>query len=99
MALVTLFLRALVYPEIDDFNINDPAKYQAVVVWLEHTKIRHYPLDRRQHLQAADPATWQTAFERYLADVACPLAWNNGDNNIRVLQWLLNYAGTPQFSI
>jgi hypothetical protein len=97
MALVNLFLRTLDYPEIHDFTISDPTKYQAVVVWLEHTKIRHYPLDARQHLQAAETATWQTAFEKYLADVACPVTWNNGKNYVPVLQWLLNYAGKPQF--
>ncbi|KAL4537201.1 hypothetical protein Ndes2526B_g04891 [Nannochloris sp. 'desiccata'] len=98
MALVTIFLRALGYPEIDDFIISDPKKYQAVVVWLEHTKIRHYPLDGRQHLQAAETATWQTAFEKYLVDLACPVAWDNGETNAPVLQWLLNYAVGLEFS-
>jgi RLL motif-containing protein 1 len=93
MALVTLFLRALAYPELADFLISDPAKYQEVVVWLEQTKIRHYPLDGRQQLKSADTATWHAALEKYLGDLACPVAWNSGSNSVPVLQWLLNHAG------
>lgn len=93
MALVSLYLRALKYPGLDGFDPNDPARYQSLLVWLEHTKIRHYALEARQPLQSADGATWQAALQRYLADLACPVAWDNGTNHIPVLQWLLNHAG------
>lgn len=100
MAVVNIFLRALQYPNIDDFLITDPVKYQAVVVWLEHAKIRQYPLDGRQQLQSTETAVWKTALQKYLSDVACPVSWNDGGNYVPVLQWLLNHAGKQmKFSI
>ena len=96
MALINLYLKALKYPELEQgFDPSEPSHYQAVVVWLENTKIRHYPLDARAQLQAAEPLAWTTALQSYLTELACPVQWNDSDlTRIPILQWLLNYAGT-----
>ena len=93
MALISIHLRALKYPGLDGFDPNDLKQYQSLLVWLEHTKIREYPLEARQQLQSADTPTWQAAFQRYLTDLSCPVPWHNGENRLAVLQWLLNHAG------
>lgn len=93
MTSIRLFLRALGYPALDTFNIEDTENDQALITWLEHTKIRLYAVDNRASLHSADAAIWQAALEQYLADVHCPVPWNKGNNRFAVLQWLLNHAG------
>ncbi len=98
MALVSLHLHALKYPEAEAFDAADPAKYRALVLWLEHTKIRHYTLEAREGLAAADTDAWATAFSSYLSDLGCPATWNGDSNALPVLKWLLNHATSLEFA-
>lgn len=97
MALVTLHLHALKYPEAEDFDAGDPSKYQALVLWLEHTKIRALPLEARQGLASGDAEPWAAAFSLYLADLGCPVAWDGGAGALPVLKWLLAHATGLEF--
>ncbi|GAB4822263.1 hypothetical protein N2152v2_009309 [Parachlorella kessleri] len=86
---ISFLLRALGYPKVAGFAHGDPAQFRALLVWLENTKIRQYPIDGRKQLQAEDPAAWQTAFAKYLADLECPVP---ADRKLAVLRWLLSHA-------
>ena len=92
MAILNFLLRSLKYPRLECFNADDPAHFQAAVVWLENTKVRQYPIDGRAALQSPDPAVWQAALTKYLADLECPLRLEAG-NHRAVLQWLASHAG------
>ena len=93
-SLIPLLLRALKYPGEEGFDLDSPGHLQAAVVWLENTKVRRYPVEARAALQSPDPATWQAALAKYLADLECPLALGGGSGGPRaVLQWLLTHAG------
>lgn len=92
MAMLNFLLRSLKYPRLEGFNADDPAHFQAAVVWLENTKVRQYPIDGRAALQSPDPAAWQAALTKYLADLECPLRPEAG-NHRAVLQWLASHAG------
>lgn len=90
--LIPMLLRALKYPRAEGFSADDPAQFQAAVVWLENTKVRRYPIDGRGALQSPDPAARQAALQQYLADLECPLRLEGGGHRA-VLQWLLTHAG------
>ncbi len=92
MAMLNFLLRSLKYPRLEGFNADDPSHFQAAVVWLENTKVRQYPIDGRAALQSPDPAAWQAALTKYLADLECPLRPEAG-NHRAVLQWLASHAG------
>lgn len=92
MSLLQFLLRSLKYPRADSFNPDDPGQFQAVLVWLENTKVRQYPMDGRQQLQSGDPAEWRAALQKYLADLECPIK-PDAANHRAVLQWLLTHAG------
>ncbi|PRW60225.1 UPF0568 C14orf166-like protein [Chlorella sorokiniana] len=89
--MLNFLLRSLKYPRLEGFNADDPAHFQAAVVWLENTKVRQYPIDGRAALQSPDPAAWQAALTKYLADLECPLLPEAG-NHRAVLQWLASHA-------
>ncbi|EFN59917.1 hypothetical protein CHLNCDRAFT_18675 [Chlorella variabilis] len=91
MSLLQFLLRSLKYPRADSFNPDDPGQFQAVLVWLENTKVRQYPMDGRQQLQSGDPAEWRAALQKYLADLECPIK-PDAANHRAVLQWLLTHA-------
>lgn len=92
MADTTAFLlRALGYPKADGFAPGDPAALRALLVWLENTKIRQYPIDGRAALQAADPAAWHAAYTKYLADLECPVP-AAAEHQRAALRWLLTHA-------
>ncbi|KAL4447482.1 hypothetical protein ABPG75_004701 [Micractinium tetrahymenae] len=91
MTPIPFLLRALKYPRVDGFSPEDPAHFQAAVVWLENTKVRRYPIDGRAALQSPDRATLQAALRRYLSDLECPLALDSASQPA-LLQWLLLYA-------
>lgn len=93
MTAIRLFLRALDFPALDTYKIENTESDQSLITWLEHTKIRLYAVDNRAPLHSTDTAMWHAALKQYLADVHCPVAWNNGNNRLTVLQWLLNHAG------
>ena len=97
MALVASLLQALQYPGADKFDPIAPAQLQSLVAWLENTKIRHYPVDGRAHLQAASPQDWEAGFQRYLADLGCPAADATGAGTTRTLEWLLSHAVALEF--
>lgn len=86
---VTFLLKALGYPKADGFAIDDPSHFRAMLVWLENTKIRQYPIDGRKQLQSSDAAQWEAAFAKYLADLECPVP---GASRAAVLRWLLTHA-------
>ena len=92
---IPFLLRALQYPPAGATpSPDDPEQLQAVVVWLEHTKVRRYPIEGRATLQSADPATARAALQQYLADLECPLRLQPGNGGERaMLQWLLTHAG------
>ena len=92
--MLNFLLRSLKYPRAEGFNADDPAQFQAAVVWLENTKVRQYPIDGRAALQSPDPAAWQAALAKYLTDLECPLRPEAG-NHRAVLQWLASHAGAP----
>lgn len=92
MSALPFLLRALKYPRADSFSPDDPAQFQAAVVWLENTKVRRYPIDSRGALQSPDPSIWQAALQQYLQDLECPVRLE-GANQRAVLQWLLTHAG------
>ncbi|KAL4434617.1 hypothetical protein ABPG77_002740 [Micractinium sp. CCAP 211/92] len=91
MTPIPFLLRALKYPRVEGFSAEDPAHFQAALVWLENTKVRRYPLDGRAALQSPDPATWQAALRQYLADLECPLA-PTGASRTALMQWMLLHA-------
>lgn len=89
-----LFLSALNYPQLKSFDVDNDDIYKDLVLWLENTKIRRYPIDQRSHLAVSqDFHQWSASLERYLVDLGCPLGWSNGANRHAVLQWLLIHAG------
>lgn len=90
--LLAFLLRSLKHPSVDSFNVNDPEQLQAAVVWLENTRIRHYPVEGRQELQSKDCKKWQAALQKYLTDLESPIVYD-GANQRAVLQWLLMHAG------
>ena len=92
MSLLPFLLRSLKYRQLEGFNPDDPAQFQAVVVWLENTKVRQYPIDGRRQLQNPDKGRWHAALRKYLADLEAPIKFD-GSNQRPVLQWLLTHAG------
>lgn len=92
MAMLNFLLRSLKYPRLEGFNVDDPAHFQAAVVWLENTKVRQYPIDGRAALQSPDSAAWQAALTKYMVDLECPLRPEAGSQRA-VLQWLASHAG------
>jgi hypothetical protein len=89
-----LFLSALDYPQLKTFDVYNDDMYKELVLWLENTKIRRYPIDQRSHLAVSqDNAQWTPSLEGYLDDLGCPVTWKNGTNRHAVLQWLLIHAG------
>ena len=92
MAFTTFILKALRYAHADGFNPEDYEAVRELVLWLENTKVRRYPIDGRGALQAGDAAAWEAGFRQYLVDLECPIALEAG-NRQPVLQWLLTHAG------
>lgn len=93
MALTKACLRSLNYPQSDDFDITSPAHIQSLILWLENTKIRQYPVDGRAQLQAPNSAEWHKAFEQYLSDIGCPVPFDTEANTPAIIDWLLSHAG------
>jgi len=92
MALTELFLRSLGYSAWAEFDDSSPTHIQPLILWLENTKIRQYPLDGRAQLKTKNPVDWEAAFKRYLVDLGCPLEWGEGSSNSRIIHWLLSHA-------
>lgn len=86
---IAFLLRALRYPSPDGCDVGDPAQFRALLVWLENTKIRQYPIDGRKQLQSTDPGAWQGALAKYLADLECPVPPADRGG---VARWLLTHA-------
>ncbi|KAL6052205.1 RNA transcription, translation and transport factor protein [Balamuthia mandrillaris] len=79
-------LRALAYPRADSFDVADSKEVQALVVWLEDLKIRHYRIEDRASLRNLD----QDWFEmKYLQDMGCPRPVEQGPKLALALDWLL----------
>ena len=60
-------LKALAYPDAENFAVDEPA-FKSLVVWLEDSKIRHMPIEDRAPLRDVDGAGWQAT----LAQVCVP---------------------------
>ena len=87
----SLLLQALKSPypaNIDLINIHE---MRSLVLWLENTKIRHYSLEARAPLENQADEEWKEAFQKYLEDLDCPLAWD--ESMTHIVHWLLRYAG------
>lgn len=81
-------LKALDYVDWDKVNGNDQQHFRKLVLWLEDQKIRQYKVEDRKELRNITSDQWDQAFEKYCADVACPITTNNLDK----LEWLVDCA-------
>ncbi|KAL6058706.1 RNA transcription, translation and transport factor protein [Balamuthia mandrillaris] len=81
-------LRALAYPRADSFDVADSKEVQALVVWLEDLKIRHYRIEDRASLRNLDQ-DWFAHFHKYLQDMGCPRPVEQGPKLALALDWLL----------
>eukprot|EP00455_Lapot_gusevi_P004193 TRINITY_DN11742_c0_g1_i1.p1 TRINITY_DN11742_c0_g1~~TRINITY_DN11742_c0_g1_i1.p1 ORF type:complete len:301 (-),score=58.53 TRINITY_DN11742_c0_g1_i1:96-998(-) len=87
-------LQALQYPHWDRFDIQDVRQFRTLIVWLEETKIRHYPVAQRAGLRNVDANDWNTTFSTYLQDLSFPKPFNgfSARELSSILDWLLGKA-------
>lgn len=88
-------LAALGYPRGDhSFDVNDLQHLQALVAWLEDTKIRFLPVNDRQPLRDPSP-NWLSTFKEYLQKLGCPHKVKEpfeGVERLTILDWILSHA-------
>lgn len=93
---ITLLLEALGVPHANKFDINELPQVQQLVLWLENTKIRHYTVEDRAHLQSPDASAFQLALKKYALALECPTVYNidktSSSNLPKLLKWLLMHA-------
>jgi len=82
-------LTALGHPNPDKFDITNSEQSKQMVVWLEDQKIRHYSIDDRAGLRNIASSEWQSCYDKYLRDLACPIM---SGSQAEVLDWLLGCA-------
>lgn len=82
-------LRSLKYPKVENVDMHNHAHYRALLVWLENTKIRQYPIDGRSQLNSQQHDDWDKAFHKYLTDLECPISVQD---KIGSMRWLLIHA-------
>jgi len=92
-------LKALAYPDAENFAVDEPA-FKSLVVWLEDSKIRHMPIEDRAPLRDVDGAGWQATLAQYLGGLECPRDYVDTSEHSRakVVDWLLGYAVTLEYS-
>lgn len=91
-----LLLKALNCQISSSKRLNEPQQFAILVLWLENTKIRQYPVDDRKMLSQTSNSAWLDCYRKYLQDVQCPLSLED-DNKVQTLDWLLNYAVSLEF--
>jgi len=99
-------LKALQYPNSDNFNLSDQASYRHLVYWLEDNKIRFYKTpEEKKALSDLDNQNWDKHYLKYLEDVDCPKESNRGKNKplnfnqkAIILEWLINTSIKDEFS-
>lgn len=96
--LLNILLHALSYPHAASFDDSNIATVQQLIVWLENTKIRHYPIDQRVNLQNKNASKFISAFQEYMSDVSCPIPWTDGSNLRPNIEWFLNHAIGLEYS-
>jgi RLL motif-containing protein 1 len=93
---ITLLLEALGVPQAHKFDIKDLSQVQQLVLWLENTKIRHYAVEDRAHLQSPDASAFQLALKKYALDLECPTVYNidtpSSSNLPKIIKWFLMHA-------
>lgn len=57
-------LRALQYPNLETFDVNDPLQVKTLIIWLEDRKIRNLVPEERVNLRLAEGEAWSQEFER-----------------------------------
>ncbi|CAK0757444.1 hypothetical protein CVIRNUC_002540 [Coccomyxa viridis] len=87
-----LLLQALRYPKLDNVQTEGCKDFRSLIVWLEHTKIRHYATEDRKALSDIASKQWPAAFLKYLTNLECPLDLSAASASNDVLDWLLHYA-------
>lgn len=93
-------LRALNYPRWKNINISDTREFRTLVVWLEETKIRYYPMQKRQKLRLVDAPDWTTHFTAYLQELQCPHHCEKSlslDQTTYIVDWLLGQAISAEY--
>ncbi|ETO14654.1 hypothetical protein RFI_22710 [Reticulomyxa filosa] len=65
-------LAALKYADWKNFDISNRQHIQALVVWLEQTKIRHYSVEARGPLKKTESAKWDECLNDYLEELDSP---------------------------
>jgi len=81
-------LIALDYPKpTEDFS--DDASFRKMIVWLEDQKIRHYKIEDRTELRDTESPNWESAAQKYLADIFSPYPISERPS---LLDWLMGFA-------
>ncbi|XP_037092923.1 RNA transcription, translation and transport factor protein-like [Pollicipes pollicipes] len=82
-------LKALSYPEAEQFDHTDQRQLRSAALWLEEQKIRHYAAGDRGPLRDLQAEQWSEAFSRYLTDLSAPVS---AADEAGSLDWLLGRA-------
>lgn len=93
-------LRALKYPRWKNVNISDAREFRTLVVWLEETKIRYYPMEKRSHLRLVDSTDWGIHFAAYMKELQCPHSCSGSlslDQTAYIVEWLLGQAISAEY--
>jgi len=93
-------LRALNYPRWKNINISDTREFRTLVVWLEETKIRYYPMEKRQSLRVVDDPNWMRYFVEYMQELQCPHDCEDSlslDQTTYIVEWLLGQAISAEY--
>jgi len=91
-------LKALQYPNTENFNWNDQTSYRNLVSWLEENKICFYKKPDRVLLSNISDQNWEQSFIKYLDDVECPKESRPKDKSLSsnqkaiILEWLINFS-------
>ncbi|KAK9844113.1 hypothetical protein WJX81_004754 [Elliptochloris bilobata] len=93
----TLLLRSLHYDRADALDVEQDLP--SVVAWLEHTKVRLYPVDARGSISDVRSAAWPSVFNQYLTDLECPLEHSDQSaSRGETLDWLLRHAVSLEYA-
>jgi len=94
-------LEALQFANPSQFNVRDPLQLRRLILWIEESKIRFYPPDKRQGLRDIGSAGWEQAFLKYLGDLQCPRQFKQAMNEQEVnliVDWLLGIAVSTEYA-
>lgn len=93
-------LQALGYPHADGFNLALGGEaIRNLVVWLEDTKICHYPIEKREPLRQINDPGWEATFGQWAADLGCPhKVTASAEQQAELLDWVLGHAVLLEYS-